>query len=234
MHRAKEPCERARASYVGAMAAALILTPPLVVASPGQSPRVPGEPRDALVLRGEEPVAPIGRPLAHTRYWVLDAQGGLLPRGAVGELCIGGSGLAAGYWNREAQTAERFVELEIAGRRERVYRSGDRVRWNEHGQLVFVGRTDHQVKVRGYRIELGEIEAALQSCIGVTGAVVKVEDDNTLLVDIAKDVRVRVARGTISEVLSKPQTGAAPAARAETAAGTGAKSGLMSQLFGKK
>ena len=67
---------------------------------------------------------------------------------------------------------------------------------------------------------------------GIIGTVVKVEDDNTLLVDIAKDVRVRVARSTISEVLGKPQVGAAPAAKAE--AGSGPKPGLMSQLFGKK
>ena len=67
---------------------------------------------------------------------------------------------------------------------------------------------------------------------GIIGTVVKVEDDNTLMVEIAKDVRVRVARSTISEVLGKPQAGAAPAAKAE--AGSGAKPGLMSQLFGKK
>jgi amino acid adenylation domain-containing protein len=130
-------------------------------------------------VRGDETVVGIGRPLSHVRYWVLDARGGLLPRGAVGELCIGGSCLAAGYWGREAQTSERFVTLEVQpGRRERLYRTGDRVRWGEGGQLVFVGRADHQVKVRGYRIELGEVESALRGCAGVSGAVVKVEDDS--------------------------------------------------------
>jgi preprotein translocase subunit YajC len=68
---------------------------------------------------------------------------------------------------------------------------------------------------------------------GIIGTVVKIEDDNTLLIDIAKDVRVRVARGTISELLTKPEAGAATA-KAETASGSGAKSGLMAQLFGKK
>ncbi|QQP97295.1 non-ribosomal peptide synthetase [Lysobacter enzymogenes] len=130
-------------------------------------------------VRGDEAVVPIGRPLANTRYWVLDEQGHATPRGAVGELCIGGSSLADGYWGRDQQTRERFVELEpVPGQRERLYRSGDRARWNELGELEFVGRNDHQVKVRGYRIELGEIEAALQACDGVTGAVVKVEQDS--------------------------------------------------------
>jgi preprotein translocase subunit YajC len=69
---------------------------------------------------------------------------------------------------------------------------------------------------------------------GIIGTVVKIEDDNTLLVDIAKEVRVRVARGTISEVLTKPQVGAAAGAKAEVGAESGAKPGLMSQLFGKK
>ncbi|MDQ3205166.1 MAG: amino acid adenylation domain-containing protein, partial [Pseudomonadota bacterium] len=130
-------------------------------------------------VQPDEAVVAIGRPLANTRYWVLDEQGQVLPRGAVGELCIGGSGLADGYWGREAQTQERFVDLEpVPGHRERLYRSGDRVRWNDAGDLEFIGRTDHQVKVRGYRIELGEVEAALQGCSGVSGAVVKVEQES--------------------------------------------------------
>ncbi|WP_250465110.1 amino acid adenylation domain-containing protein, partial [Microbulbifer litoralis] len=130
-------------------------------------------------VRGDETVVPIGQPLANTRYWVLDAHGHALPRGAVGELCIGGSSVAQGYWGRAAQTGECFVECEpVPGHRERLYRSGDRVRWNEAGELEFIGRNDHQVKVRGHRIELGEIETALQACEGVSGAVVKLEQDS--------------------------------------------------------
>ncbi|UAA37422.1 non-ribosomal peptide synthetase [Paraneptunicella aestuarii] len=121
--------------------------------------------------------APIGKPLANTSYWIVDAQGQLLPQGVVGELCIGGDSLAEGYWQREAQTAERFVELRFNNTLQRVYRTGDRAKWNDAGELVFVGRQDNQVKVRGYRIELGEIEAALKACQGVTEAVVKAEDD---------------------------------------------------------
>ncbi|MDR6674926.1 amino acid adenylation domain-containing protein, partial [Xanthomonas sp. 1678] len=124
-------------------------------------------------------VVPIGRPLPGGRYWVLDGQGRVLPRGAVGELCIGGRSLARGYWNRPELSGERFVTLEpLPGRVERVYRSGDRVRWNAAGELEFVGRSDHQVKVRGHRIELGEVEAALQACPGVAAAVVKLEQDS--------------------------------------------------------
>ncbi|MDR6674927.1 non-ribosomal peptide synthetase [Xanthomonas sp. 1678] len=124
-------------------------------------------------------VVPIGRPLPGVRYWVLDGQGRVLPRGAVGELCIGGRSLARGYWNRPELSGERFVTLEpLPGRGERMYRSGDRVRWNAAGELEFVGRSDHQVKVRGHRIELGEVEAALQACPGVAAAVVKVEQDS--------------------------------------------------------
>lgn len=122
------------------------------------------------------PVVPIGRPLPGVRYWVLDAQGRVLPRGAVGELCISGS-LARGYWNREEISAERFVTLTVGGVRQRLYRSGDRVRWNAQGQIEFIGRSDHQVKVRGHRIELGEVEVALLGCAGVVAAVVKAEQD---------------------------------------------------------
>ncbi|MDY4342216.1 non-ribosomal peptide synthetase, partial [Xanthomonas sp. LF07-6] len=130
-------------------------------------------------VSAEQAVVPIGRALPGVRYWVLDAQGRVLPRGAVGELCIGGSALARGYWNRAELSAERFVErMPLPGRPERLYRSGDRVRWNAMGELEFIGRSDHQVKVRGHRIELGEVEAALQACVGVAAALVKVEQDS--------------------------------------------------------
>jgi amino acid adenylation domain-containing protein len=129
----------------------------------------------AVGADGEE--VPIGRPLPGVQYWVLDAQGRVLPRGAVGELCIGGS-LAEGYWDRAAISAERFVTLTPAGIPQRLYRSGDRVRWTAEGTLAFLGRSDHQVKVRGHRVELGEVEAALLACAGVVAAVVKVEQDS--------------------------------------------------------
>jgi aspartate racemase len=111
----------------------------------------------------ELPSVPIGRPISNTTVRILDGNGQPVPVGEPGELFIGGDGLAIGYWNQPALTAEKFVT--IAG--ERYYRTGDRVRWLPDGLIQFLGRQDHQVKVRGYRIELGEIEAALAAQPGV-------------------------------------------------------------------
>jgi len=130
-------------------------------------------------VTGKESVVPIGQPLANVSYWVLDGAGQLLPQGAIGELYIGGSSLASGYWQQKEQSDERFVTLALGdGPKLALYRTGDRVRWNDNGELVFIGRQDKQVKVRGYRIELGEIEAGLLRCEGVTGAVVTTYEDS--------------------------------------------------------
>jgi amino acid adenylation domain-containing protein len=123
-------------------------------------------------------VPSIGKPIANTRVYVLEPPGTLAPLGAFGELAIGGEGVARGYWNRPELNAEKFVEISLPdGRTERVFRTGDIVRFRNDGQLVFHGRRDSQVKLRGYRIELGEIEALLAGCQGVKQATVVVRED---------------------------------------------------------
>ncbi|HEX3589965.1 MAG TPA: amino acid adenylation domain-containing protein, partial [Pseudonocardiaceae bacterium] len=123
-------------------------------------------------------VVPIGRPVANVEVFVLDPAGRVVPVGVVGELYIGGAGLARGYHNRPDLTAERFVHKHIGGRNRLVYRTGDLVRWLPDSTIEYLGRTDDQVKIRGFRIELGEIETALRAHPQVAEAVVMARADN--------------------------------------------------------
>lgn len=128
------------------------------------------EDTDAAVL--------IGRPLANTRCYVLDAERRPVPVGAVGELYIGGDGLARGYLNRPDLTAEKFVRDPFDPRpRARMYRTGDLARYHPDGQLECLGRTDHQIKIHGFRVEPGEIEARLKQQAEVQDAVVVARDE---------------------------------------------------------
>ena len=120
----------------------------------------------------------LGRPLGNTRVYVLDGTGEPAPVGVVGEIYIGGAGVARGYLNRADVTAERFVSDRFAvDGPERMYKTGDLGRWLGDGTIEFLGRNDFQVKVRGYRVELGEIEACLKEHEGVREAVVLARDD---------------------------------------------------------
>ncbi|MGZ4041254.1 MAG: amino acid adenylation domain-containing protein, partial [Bacteroidia bacterium] len=114
---------------------------------------------------------PIGKPIPNAAIYILNQQQRLQPAGAIGEICIGGAGLARGYLNREELTKEKFVKNPFK-EGERLYKTGDLGRWQPDGNLEFVGRKDQQVKIRGYRIELGEIEHALQSYKPIETAVV--------------------------------------------------------------
>jgi amino acid adenylation domain-containing protein len=118
----------------------------------------------------------VGRPIRGCQVLLLDPAGRSAPPGEVGEICLGGVGIARGYLQRPALTAERFIPdpSPAADAGGRLYKSGDLARWNGDGDLVFLGRADHQVKVRGHRIELGEIEAALGEHAAVERAVAAV------------------------------------------------------------
>ncbi len=119
---------------------------------------------------------PLGKPIANTQLYVLDAERQLLPPGVPGELYIAGAGVVRGYYQRPELTQERFVPDPFTDGA-RMYRTGDLVRFRDDGVLEFLGRTDHQIKLRGYRIELGEIEAQLLAQPGVAEGVVVARED---------------------------------------------------------
>ena len=127
----------------------------------------------AVVPRGDAREPAIGRPLPNSRVYLLDAGGEPVPAGVPGELWIGGEGLARGYFGRPGLTADRFRPDPLGGQPGgRLYRTGDLARRRPDGELDFLGRLDHQVKVRGFRIELGEVETALLEHSEVAEAVV--------------------------------------------------------------
>ncbi len=126
---------------------------------------------------GKKP--PIGQPLSNIRIYILDAHNQPLPPGIPGELCIAGVGLARGYLNRPDLTAEKFIEVELFGTVERIYKTGDLARWGFDGNLEYLGRIDDQVKLRGFRIEIGEIESLLlQHSLVKEAVVILYETDN--------------------------------------------------------
>ncbi|MBG1264991.1 non-ribosomal peptide synthetase [Nostoc sp. WHI] len=131
---------------------------------------------------GKKP--PIGQPLSNIRIYILDAHNQPLPPGIPGELCIAGVGLARGYLNHPDLTAEKFINIDLFGKIERIYKTGDLARWRFDGNLEYLGRIDDQIKLRGFRIELGEIESILLQHPSVKEAIVtlyKTESNQSLI-----------------------------------------------------
>jgi acyl-coenzyme A synthetase/AMP-(fatty) acid ligase/acyl carrier protein len=153
---------------------------------------------------GGAPNIPIGRAISNTEVWVLDQQSRMAPVGVAGELCIGGDGLAQGYLRRPELTAEKFVPHPYSRKAgARLYRTGDLVRYGSDGNIEFLKRMDHQVKVRGFRVELGEIESVLNQHWAIAESIVldsKDSSGNTRL--IAYIVFEDGAEATSSEILT--------------------------------
>ena len=145
---------------------------------------------------------PIGRPVAGTDVLVLDASGQPLPVGAIGELCAAGAGVALGYWNDPALTAEKFVRDRRSGHL--LYLTGDLVRWQRDGVLQYLGRADQQVKIRGYRIEPGEIERCMLAFGGVREACVVIHEEHNLVAYFSAAAPLRAAlRAHVQEQLPR-------------------------------
>ncbi|HEU4655549.1 MAG TPA: amino acid adenylation domain-containing protein [Steroidobacteraceae bacterium] len=147
----------------------------------------------------------IGRPIANTKCYVLDEQLEPVPVGAIGELCVAGAGVSRGYLGQPGLTAQKFVADPHGYAGERMYRTGDRVRYRSTGALEFVGRADHQVKIRGHRIELGEIESVLTGLPEVTHAAVTLNSrdasDVSLIAHIVPNAK------TLEQIASEQRAG---------------------------
>ncbi|NJL59828.1 MAG: amino acid adenylation domain-containing protein [Desulfobacteraceae bacterium] len=126
----------------------------------------------------------IGKPLMNESVLVLSQDRQLVPFGVVGELCIGGDGLARGYYQRPDLTEDRFISHPFKPG-QRIYRTGDLGRWLADGNIECLGRTDDQIKIRGYRIELGEIDACLKKHSAIREAVVVAKDKDSTTRELA-------------------------------------------------
>jgi len=140
---------------------------------------------------------PIGKPINNTTVYILDKHLNLVPKGVIGELYTGGDGVARGYLNRPELTRERFFDF----RGDRVYKTGDLVKYREDGNIVYLGREDNQVKIRGFRVELGEIEQQILQIEGVKECVVLAKD-NRLIAYITTEDNQEITASEIKTELS--------------------------------
>lgn len=156
----------------------------------------------AAELHPGEHASIIGRPIANTRLYILDAHLNPVPIGVPGELYISGAGVAEGYLNRPELTEERFVSLECS----RLYKTGDRARYRSDGSIEFLGRGDTQVKIRGFRVEMGEIEAALQRHPAIQDAVVIASDAGSSETRLIAYFSLDLAKLNLSHVVEPLQS----------------------------
>ena len=152
---------------------------------------------------------PIGRPIGNTSCHVLDPRMQPTPIGMIGELFIGGAGVARGYMNRPELTADRFTSSSFTPG-DRLYRTGDLVRWNENGLIEYVGRTDNQVKIRGHRIEPGEVESALSRHPAVRQAAVLIEEHEVRGKELVAYVATQAAKALEPRTLKESLSGSMP------------------------
>ncbi|TVZ40309.1 non-ribosomal peptide synthase protein (TIGR01720 family)/amino acid adenylation domain-containing protein [Alteromonadaceae bacterium 2753L.S.0a.02] len=129
-----------------------------------------------FLSEADSEIIPIGRPITNSTCYVLNPDGHLLPAGVKGELCVGGHGVARGYFKRKDLTAERFFANPFVSQEDILYRTGDLVSWRDNGLIDFHGRIDFQIKIRGFRVELGEIETVILRVAAVKQAIVLAKD----------------------------------------------------------
>ncbi|HEX8112357.1 MAG TPA: non-ribosomal peptide synthetase, partial [Kofleriaceae bacterium] len=147
---------------------------------------------------------PIGPPIRNVRVYIVDPHGEPVPVGVTGELCIGGAQVARGYLDQPAQTAASFVPDPFSGEPgARLYRTGDLARYRADGQIEFLGRRDHQIKLRGFRIEPGEIESRLLRCDGVREALALVRNEQLVAYVVGERVDVDAARQALQGALPR-------------------------------
>jgi amino acid adenylation domain-containing protein len=144
-------------------------------------------------IKAEDNIITIGKPIANTQFYILDEQGQLVAPGKIGEIAIGGDGVAKGYWNRAELTAEKFIENKFSNvMDDTIYLTGDLGKLLLNKEIVCLGRLDQQVKIRGHRIEPGEVEQALISLDGIKQAVV-LANENFLIAHIIPDSNIENA-----------------------------------------
>jgi amino acid adenylation domain-containing protein len=164
-----------------------------------------------LAVCDDDGTTPIGRTLENISAYVLDRNYALVPPWVSGELYLGGAAVTRGYLGQPELTAARFIPDPFGGASQRLFATGDMVRWRSDGQLEFLGRQDQQVKVRGHRVEPGEVEAALLRCQGVREAAVVVQHDGPdarLVAYFVPNTHKGVPNGATDPIMQEPATSA--------------------------